>query len=373
MARKTLPIDTLPSGRYRLRYYDPEGRRRSSTHETFEAARDAYVTAQADITRGQWLDPDDTSTTFGAYAVPWLAAQTWAPGTRMLVESSLRRHLLPVIGDVPLGRLRPSQLQALVTGLRTRSGRVPEPATVGTIVQHLRQVLNGAVQDRMLLTNPAKGLKLPRGRPAEVVIPTVAEVETILDAIDPRHRALVAVGCGLGLRQGEAFGLSIDRVDFLRARVRVDRQLVRLERSSALAPPKTERSHRVIPLPQVVAVELAQHVERFPNDDPDGLLFVAALGGRLRRDGWNRRVWKPAVTAAGRPDLTFHSGRHFYASALIRAGLSRKAVADRLGNTPAMVDEVYGHLWADDDDRTRDAIDGLFSPQADAATAQGAT
>lgn len=372
MARKSLPIDQLPSGRYRLRYYDDQGVRRTSTHDDFDAARSTYFQAQADLARGQWIDPNDASTTFGAYSREYLASAAIAPGTRMLIESNLRNHLLPELADVPLGRCRTSQLQAVITGLRLRNGRPPAPSTVGVVLQHLRQILAAAVQDRMIPHNPAAAVKLPRGGPSEVVIPTPDEVDVILGAIDDRSRALVAVGAGLGLRQGESFGLSLDRVDFLRRTVKVDRQLVRLERGSALAPPKTARSYRTIPLPDSIALELARHVERYPSDDPDGLIFQAPLGGRLRRDGWNRRTWKPAVTVAGRAELGYHSLRHFYASALIRSGLSAPAVARRLGNSPAMVLETYAHLWKDDDDRTRDAIDGLFQVASVTSTTSGA-
>ena len=67
-----------------------------------------------------------------------------------------------------------------------------------------------------------------------------------------------------------------------------------------------------------------------------------------------------AVSAAGRPELTFHSTRHFYASALIRDGHSAVLVARRLGNTPQMVQSTYAHLWHDDDDRSREAIDKVL-------------
>jgi integrase len=361
MARKSLPITQLPSGRYRLRYYDDDGNRRSATFDDFGQARTAYFREQADLSRGQWIDPADASTTFGEYAGLWLAAQSSAPGTIALIESNLRNHLLPVLGELPLSKIRTSLCQALVSGLRRRDGQPLAPSTVGQVVQHLRQILAAAVQDRMLAANPAAGVRLPRGRPAEVVIPTSDEVDVIMSAIDPRSRALVVVGAGLGLRQGEAFGLSLDRIDFLRRAVKVDRQLVRLAKGSALAAPKTARSYRAVPLPEAVAVELARHIEQFASDDPDGLIFQASLGGRIRRDGWNRRVWKPAVVAAGRPELGFHALRHYYASALIRAGLSASVVARRLGNSPQMVLETYSHLWRDDDDRTRDAIDNVFN------------
>jgi integrase len=143
--------------------------------------------------------------------------------------------------------------------------------------------------------------------------------------------------------------------------VKIDRQLKRVERGSILGRLKTERSYRTVPLPQYVAHELAEHRRRCANDDPDGLTFVAPNGGRLRRDQFGRRVWKPAVTDAGVPWFTFHGLRHFYASALIRHDHGPSVVAARLGNSPQMVLSTYSHLWADDDDRTRQAIDGVFA------------
>jgi integrase len=118
----------------------------------------------------------------------------------------------------------------------------------------------------------------------------------------------------------------------------------------ALGPLKTARSYRTVPLPEVVAVELAAHIGVYPSSDPDGLLLASRA----------RRAWESATAAAGVPSLTFHGLRHFYASALIRAGHSPTAVAARLGNTAAMVLGTYAHLWPDDDDRTRDAVDDLF-------------
>ena len=142
----------------------------------------------------------------------------------------------------------------------------------------------------------------------EVRIPTPDQVAALLEAIDPRSRALVAVGAGLGLRQGEAFGLSRDRV---RLRdVKIDRQLRRVQRGSEFGPLRTSRSYRAVPLPQWVATELAVHLERYPNDDPDGLVFVASAGGRLRRDQWSRSC-VPAAEQVGVDWLTYHSLRHF--------------------------------------------------------------
>ncbi|MEV0924019.1 tyrosine-type recombinase/integrase [Streptomyces spongiicola] len=75
-----------------------------------------------------------------------------------------------------------------------------------------------------------------------------------------------------------------------------------------------------------------------------------------------RRAWRPARKAAGLPKVTMRQLRHTYASPLIAAGESVKVVSERLGHTDAaMTPNVYSHLFADSEDRTRRAIDGAFA------------
>jgi integrase len=316
----------------------------------------AIAAARTDESRGVGIDRDVAKITVRDYGDQRLASHTGAWQTRELIRNSLQRHWYPLIGDVPLVRLRPSRLQDAVAALAPRLS----PLTIREqTVPHLRGVLRAAVADRIIPSDPSAGLRLPRVVRTEVRIPTPGEVEAVMTAIDPRYRALIAVGAGLGLRQGEAFGLSRDNVSL--AGVKVDRQLKRNAVGVELGALKTNRSYRTVPLPQSVARELAAHRQRFPNDDPAKLLFVAPQGGRLRRDVWNRQALKPAVEAAGVPWLTFHGFRHFYASALIRANHAPAIVAARLGNTAQMVHETYSHLWPDDDDRTRQAIDDVFA------------
>jgi len=356
MARRDPRIKETASGKFSLRIR-VNGKQVLETADSPAELLAWEHQAKADAARGVYIDPSDASTTFREYAEQWFTAQVWEHGTRQSVRNTLDKHLYPRIGSVPLSRLRPTQLQGVIGELALTL----DPNTIQNVTaSQMSWVLNAAVRDRMIPSNPATGLKLPKVPPREPTIPTVEQVVRLADAIDPRSRALVVVGSALGLRQGEAFGLSVDRIDFLRHRVRIDRQLKRDRRGSILGTLKTENSYRTIPLPDSAAFELARHIERFPNDDPDGLLFTASLGGRLRRDGWGRRTWKPAAMAAGRPDLTYHALRHFYASALIRAGQSAPTVARRLGNTPKMVLDTYAHLWADDDDRTRQAIDDVL-------------
>jgi len=66
-----------------------------------------------------------------------------------------------------------------------------------------------------------------------------------------------------------------------------------------------------------------------------------------------------------------HALRHFYASVLLDAGESIKALASYLGHEdPGFTLRTYTHMMPTSSQRTRDAVDAVFSeagPQAEAA------
>jgi integrase len=204
-----------------------------------------------------------------------------------------------------------------------------------------------------------------------------------------RYRALVVLAAGTGLRHGEALGLEVDAVDFLRRTLQVRQQLVTMPgQPPYLAPPKTPASHRTIPLPQVVVDALAAHLAAFPaarveildatvKPDPRQraalLVFTDDAGRPLRRTRFSG-IWRPAAASAGPPDgATFHDLRHHYASLLIRHGESVKVVQHRLGHKSAVETlDTYSHLWPDSEDRTREAVDQVLGPAAAGGNAEAA-
>ncbi|MGC4855344.1 tyrosine-type recombinase/integrase, partial [Micromonospora sp. DT4] len=141
--------------------------------------------------------------------------------------------------------------------------------------------------------------------------------------------------------------------------------------------PKNDRDRR-IPLPDSVARVLRQHIDDFaplsltlPWEDPasDGrasapLLFTTTRRGAINRRTFDDKSWRPAVLAAGITPTRatgMHALRHFYASALLDAGESIKALASYLGHAdPGFTLRVYTHLMPASEERTRNAIDTLF-------------
>jgi integrase len=177
-----------------------------------------------------------------------------------------------------------------------------------------------------------------------------------------RYKALVILAAGTGLRQGECFGLTLQHVDFLRKTLAVELQLNSEGGPLALTSRlKTKTSRRTVPLPNMVVDALAAHVAAFPVTHPDGLLFTTTYGNPIRRTTWTEAAWWPACKKAKLPGLGFHGLRHAYASLLIKHGESVKVVQDRLGHKSAMETlDTYGHIWDDQQDDTRDAVDEAF-------------
>jgi len=272
-------------------------RRTAAQAQLSEIERRAAVvtTLGADQLRGQYIDPTDR-TTFRAYAEAWRAAQAHRPTTQAHVETHLRRHAYPVFGARRLATILPSEVQAWTAGL-TAAGLAP--STVQVIHGIVASVFKAAVRDRKLASSPCETTRLPRKVKARVVPLGTSVVTALVDAMPERLAALVILAAGTGLRQGEAFGLTVDRIDFLRRTLTVDRQLVLLPRQAPyLAPVKTEASNRTVPLPRVVVDALADHLRRYPAG-PNGWAFTDDTGAPLRRTAFSREVWHPAVEAAG--------------------------------------------------------------------------
>ena len=102
------------------------------------------------------------------------------------------------------------------------------PGVVRSNVVLTSSILKAAVLDRRLATNPCVGVKLPEVLKDRVEVMTTEQVMALREAMAPEWQALIVLGAGAGLRQGEALGVTRDRIDFLRRQLRVDRQLMNL-------------------------------------------------------------------------------------------------------------------------------------------------
>ena len=354
---------------YRVQYRDPAGQMRGKVFQRKVDAERFRTENEHAKNTGGWVDPALGRVTLATYAAGWLEAQTSDPLTREGIESRIRLHVLPMLGDYPLAALKPSTIKAWVRGLQGELA----PSYVRVIHASLSGMLGAAVEDGLLAKSPtaAASARPPAAPQAKVVPWTVEQVAAVTDELPAPLAATTAAAAGLGLRQGEVFGLAVDDVDFLRKVVHVRRQVRIVGNTLVFSPPKTGKS-RDVPLPGSVALALAAHLVRYPARtvrlawvQPSGkatraVLLFSSETGALDRNSFNG-AWRAARERAGIPagrENGLHALRHFYASSLLQQGVNVRAVSEYLGHTdPGFTLRVYGHLMPAAHDQARRAVD----------------
>nr|WP_231925933.1 site-specific integrase [Micromonospora echinofusca] len=362
-----------------MRYIGPDGKERKKSFPD-RAKRDAeafLVSTETDKLRGSYVDPLAGRMTFAEYAETWLRTRSFDESTRESTEFRVRKHLLPFFGSRQLASIKPGHIREWDAGM---VGKLA-PATRAVVFAHLRTILGAAVDDERIAKNPcsAKSVKPPRPVQRRVVPWRYDQVSAIRGGLAQRYRPMVDLGAGCGLRQGEILGLGVDDIDLEAGWVHVLRQVKLVRSRLVFGLPKNDRDRRV-PLPDSVALVLRQHVDDFapvsltlPWENPASdervtvpLLFTTTRRGAINRRTFDDKSWRPAVVAAGISPTRatgMHALRHFYASSLLDAGESIKALASYLGHAdPGFTLRVYTHLMPASEERTRNAIDDLFNP-----------
>jgi integrase len=345
-------IRKRPDGVYRARYRDEAGKEHARHFARRADAQTWLNEVTASIVTGQYVDPKAGKVKWSAWCSAWLARQAWADGTRVAARMAVES--VPWKDD-PIGTVRPSHVQAWVAK-ETKRGLAP--TTVRTRLNFVQMAFRAAVLDKVVPVNPAIGVKGPRVRRAEASMHllTAEQVAAALDAAEPWFRPFVSVCVFAGLRLGEAAGLQLGDVDFLRRTIRVERQVQgQTIATTSVVPPKAG-SERTVYVPEALTTTLSVHVAARKLTAADEHLFRAPNGQLLNRLSAGA-AWRKVREAAGLgDDLTLHSLRHTFASNLIAQGCDVVTVQRALGHAqPSITLNVYSHLWPSAEDRTRAA------------------
>ena len=352
-------VRKLPSGRYQVRYPGPDGVLRPAS-TTFERKRDAdlWLSAkEAEIARGEWLDPEAGKISLRQYGEAWIRERPkLRPKTIVLYEGLLRLHIVPALGKLTLAeistpRLRKWRRDLLDAGVG--------PVTVAKAYRLLRSILNTAVSDRLIMKNPCQipgaGLEKSAERPTA----TMEQVFTIAGAVPERYRVLVLLACFNSLRWGELAALARKHVDTVAGTVVVERSVVELPTAELVfGPPKSDASVRVVTVPQICLADVVRHLANFTGEGPDALLFVGPKGGPLRRSNFQDH-WRKATAEAGVPALHFHDLRHTGNTWAAETGATLRDLMDRMGHSTTRAALIYLHKTAGRDQRIADALSKL--------------
>ena len=283
----------------------------------------------------------DGRLTVADYLGQWLekVAPSLRPNT-LLRYRGLVAHITGEIGNVRLRRLSPHDVDAMLARKRDAG---QGPRTLSHMRACLRTALNQAIRWELLERNVAS-LSMPPQLPERDVPPmSPHEALNILAAVaGTRLEGIVTVGLACGLRPGETLGLTWDCVDLEQRLLTVRNGLSGVDGTYRLIEPKTRRSRRSLPLPDVAAAALRRQRARQREDrlragtqwhEPiEGLVFTTELGAP-RNASTVTHQFSLALRTAGLPHRTMHQLRHGCATLLLAQGVDLKTVSSILGHS----------------------------------------
>lgn len=367
-----MSIEKRPSKRhghvYEVRLRDPRGREYSRSFRTRREAAAFEAQQRADRSRGSWMDPRGGKLTLGAFAEQWMNQKSdLTPATRVLYEGELRLHILPVLGDIELARLSPSDVRNWHAAMSKKAK--PGPVGVAKCYRLLRAILNTAVDDELIAKNPCSIKNAGVERSPERPIATVPELETLAAVMEPRFKAMLLLAAWCSLRLGELLGLTRSSIDLLHGTIRVTGQRQEVKGADGLRKPKSQAGVRTITIPEPVVADVERHLAEFSEPGANGFVFTGPKGGPLRRATFYK-AWRSALAAAGMDNsLKPHDLRHTGNTLAAATGASTKELMARMGQSSPRAALLYQHATQDRDEAIAAALGDLMTGAAPAPKA----
>jgi integrase len=255
-----------------------------------------------------------------------------------------------------IGQLRGGRRVARVGGGQAGQGVVDDDGPALLVADDAQIVSEWDVAEPWPGVNVAKLIKPPSIRREEARVLTIEEAKSLLDAIkDDRLEAFWICALTLGLRRGELLGLRWQDVDFENGLLAVRQSLQRADGSLQFVDPKTDRSRRVVPVPEPTLAALRKHkraqaVEKLASGErwkDHGLVFASTIGTPIEPGNLSTR-WRAARKKAGLDWLRLHDLRHACASYLLACGALPRTVMKTLGHSQiALTMNTYTHVLPD--------------------------
>lgn len=345
------------------RTMDGKRRRRKVSGRTKSEVRAKLRTARAEAELG--LTSTDNALTVADYLTRWLTdipRDAITEKTRQTYGEALRNHIVPTIGHIRLRDLSPAHVRRMLGTLEARGLAANTRRNARAV---LRRGLRIAEQDGLVLRNAAAIADAPPTTPPKTDdVLSKDELETVLTKTrDDRLHALAVVALLLGLRSGEARALRWSDIDFEQQLLSVTGTLSQRAGGGVVRTrPKTKKSKRTIPLPQIVTDALIRHrslqaleaERRRTWRNAEDYVFTTTHGTPIDRFA-ALKWWKLLCIEAGIEPRRFHAARHSAATYLLDRGVPLEVVSAILGHSSLSITaDIYAQV-------TEDAMRRAFS------------
>lgn len=242
---------------------------------------------------------------------------------------------------------------------------------------------NYALDEDYILKNPCVGKKLvipgeDKIQEREVEVFTNEEIETLKNHLNGyRHKLLILLALGTGLRQGELLGLKWSDIDTKNSELKVERSIKQVniiaedgskEYKTIIQTPKSKNSVRTVPIPSSLLPLLAEHENRQKLEqlkagtsyEKSDFIFTTELGQNI--DARNLlRSFSRLLKQASIPHRKFHALRHTYATKLFEADVPLKTVQMLLGHSDiSITGNIYTHVMPKEKTAAAEKLNSLL-------------
>lgn len=334
-------IAKRPDGRWRARYRDAAGAEHSKHFDRKTDGQRWLDEVTASVVTGTYVDPKTARTTVEQWCATWLEGYATRRASTLRQAGVHVRRIVEAFGPMQLQAVRPSHVRSWTAGLKAAG---MSDSYVYALHSRLSQIMEDAVHDGVVARNPCSRRTSPGAGKQRPYVATADQVWALHDAMPEHLQGAVLLGAFAGLRTGEACGLRVSDVDFMRGVISPAVQY-------PAEPLKTDTSRTPVPIPRELSLMLAAGA--------DERTWVLEQPTGEQVGNWQvERAVRDVRVAAGLPvGFRFHDLRHFYASLLIASGANVKVVQARLRHASAKTTlDTYSHLFPDTEEATRSAI-----------------
>lgn len=384
----------------------PDGKEKSKVFQNKDNAKAHWMRQEADIERGEYIEPKANKELFGPLAKKWIRLRDVGPNTLRKYESTNRNHVEKTFGHRQIKAIKPSDVLEWQRELADKVG----PQVQAFALDIVAGTFDLALADKLRRDNPARSPIIDRPKvnwEKEKNVWTQTRVWAVIDALPVRYQAIGILSAGLGLREGEAFGLAEEDFDFDAGLVHIRRQVFLLGGKYVFKLPKRGRV-RSVPMSQGIARVVKAHIKTYPPRPYELPWLLEGRGGlgaephackllfrwastqarthdqHIRaasyRDVWMRALLKAGVVEApkkgervtlssGRTRLAplkadrddgTHALRHWYSTTLQDSEVSLAGVMAFMGHSTrsaVVTVGVYGHVTDETREKARNVVD----------------
>lgn len=349
-------------GVYQARYTDRWGKRKTIYGNDIRLLRKQLAEEITDNERFSNIKEDITLDYWFGRWMEVYKNKGVRPNTKREYTHIYQKNISPYLGDRNINTLIKSDIQLLIDTASDNGYAYERQNKIKVI---LRDMLQRAVEDQLVINNPVSGIKLRADKEIKAQALSAEEQNIFFDYCrNTFYENLFNIAVNTGLRPGELFALQLSDIDLEKGYIEVNKTLVYQKyltdskKEFHIEPPKTKQSYRKVPINSICMsyierqFELKKIISSKRPKQQNNYLFVTKFNTPL-----NSQIYSDAIRAVIKqinlvrpfdeqfPFFSGHTFRHTFATRCFENGVDAKVVQSYLGHASLkMTMDLYTHV-----------------------------